>query len=53
MPSSTTATAAGQARNEDVEEGNDGTDNALEDGSNTVHNGHKASADGVEEALDA
>ncbi len=49
--SSSSATAAGEARDENVEEGSDGTDYALEDGSNTIDDGHEAGTDGSEKAF--
>jgi len=53
MPPSTSTSTAGQAGNKNVEEGSDGSDNALEDGGDTVNDGHKASANGVKEAFNA
>lgn len=49
-PMSTTSTAAaGQAGDDDVEEGNDAGDDGLQDGSDAIHDGHEASADGLQD----
>lgn len=48
----TTATSARQARNYDVEEAGNGTDDGLEDRGNAVNDGHQACTDGAEYALD-
>ena len=47
-----TAASAGEARDDDVEEGDDAGDNGLEDGTDAVHNGHEAGADGLQDGLD-
>ena len=47
------STSAGQAADDDVEEGNNGIDNGLEDSGNGVNNCHDAVADGPEDGLDA
>lgn len=46
-----TAASAGEARNDDIEETDDGTDDGLEDGSDTVNDGHETCSDGLEDAL--
>ncbi len=49
---STTAATAGDAGDDDAEEGGDGVDYALKDGSNAVDNSHDAVPDGAEHSLD-
>lgn len=44
---STPATAAGKARDDDVEHGDDGGDDGLKDGADAIHNCHEASPDGL------
>jgi hypothetical protein len=51
-PPARASTSAGQAADDDVEEGNNGIDNGLEDSGNGVNNGHDAVADGPEDGLD-
>jgi hypothetical protein len=46
------AAAAGQARDDDVEQGDDGVDDGLQSGGNGVNNGHDAVADRAEDGLD-
>lgn len=46
------AAAAGEARDDDVEEGDNGVDDGLEAGGNGVDNGHDAVADCAEDGLD-
>ena len=46
------ATAAGQARDDDVEQGDDAGDDGLQDGADAVDDGHQAGADGLEDGLD-
>lgn len=43
------ATAAGQARDDDVEEGDDAVDDGGEDGADAVDYGHQHGADGLAE----
>ena len=52
MPSSPPAStsSAGKTRDQDVEERDNGTDDALKDGSDAVNNGHEAGADSAEHA---
>jgi hypothetical protein len=50
--SPTTAVTAGQARDDDVKEGGDGSDDSLENRGNTIDDGHQAGADGLEAGLD-
>jgi hypothetical protein len=50
--SSSSATSAGQAGNEDVEESDDGIDDACENETDTVDDGHEARAYGAEDACD-
>lgn len=45
---STTASSAGQTRDDDVEQADDGTDYGLEDCANAVYYGHQAGTDGAE-----
>lgn len=45
------AAAARQARDDDVEEGDDGVDNGRAGGADGVHDGHEAVADGAEDTL--
>lgn len=53
MPtSSSSTTATGEARDEDVKESSDGAYYALEDGSHTIDDGHEARTDGTEKAFD-
>ena len=49
---STTATTAGEAADDDAEEGDDGVDDRLKTSSDGVDNGHDAVSDGAEEVLD-
>jgi hypothetical protein len=49
--SPTTSPTAGQARDNDVEETSDGTNNSLEDAGNAVDNCHEAGTDGAENAF--
>jgi hypothetical protein len=49
--SPTASTATGQARDDDVNETNDGTDDGLEDSTDTIDDGHQAGTDGAENAL--
>lgn len=51
MPTSS-ATSAGQARDNDVEEGDDAGNNGLENGADTVNDGHETCPDGLEDRLD-
>lgn len=51
-PSSATATSAGQARDDDAEQRDDGIDDGLQSGGNGVNNGHDAVADRAEDGLD-
>jgi hypothetical protein len=44
--------AAGQARDDDAEEGDDGVDDGLASGGDGVNNRHDAVADGAEDGLD-
>ena len=46
--SSPSATAS-EARDDDVKDGDDSSDDGLQDRSNTVDNGHEASANGLED----
>ena len=46
------ALAAGQARDDDAEEGDDGVDDGLACGGDGVNNGHDAVADCAEDGLD-
>ena len=46
------APAARQARDDDVEEGDDGVDDGCAGGADGVHDGHEAVADGAEDGLD-
>ena len=48
----TTAAAAGEAVDDDAEEGGDGVDEAAEDAGNAVDDCHDTGADGAEHALD-
>jgi len=50
--STASAAAAGQARDDDVEERNDACDDGLQDRTDTVNDGHKASADGLQDGPD-
>lgn len=50
--SSATTATAGEARDDDVEEGGNGADNGLQDGGNAVNDGHQAGADGLAEGFD-
>ena len=45
--------SAGQAADDDVEEGDNGVDDGLKDSGNGVNDGHDAVADGAEDRLDA
>ena len=47
-----TRAAAGEAADDDAEEGGDGVDDALKDTGNTVDDGHDSVTDGAEAALD-
>jgi hypothetical protein len=47
------ATTAGQAADDDAEEGDDGVDDRLKTSSDGVDNGHDAVSDGAENRLDA
>jgi hypothetical protein len=49
---STTEGAAGQTGYDDVEAGDNGTDDGLQDAADAVDDGHQASSDGVEDAFD-
>jgi hypothetical protein len=40
-PASATASATGEARDDDIKHGDDSVDDGLEDGSNSVDNGHE------------
>lgn len=51
-PAPTSSTAAGEARDDDVEDGNNSVDNGLEDGSDSVDNGHEGSTNGAEDGRD-
>jgi len=51
--SSPTAASAGQARNDDVEETDNGANDSLEDCANAIHDGHQACTNGAENALKA
>lgn len=51
-PAPTSSTAAGEARDDDVEDGNNSVDNGLEDGSDSVDDGHEGSTDGAEDGRD-
>lgn len=44
--------AAGQTRDDDVEEADDGADDGLQDGADAVDDGHQAGADGAEDGFD-
>lgn len=48
----TSASTAGKARDDDVEDGDDSVDDGLEDGTDSVDDGHQGSADGLEHRLD-
>ena len=48
----TTGAVAGEAADDDVEDGDDAVDNGLEDAGNAVDDGHDGSADGLEDRLD-
>lgn len=50
--STSTATTAGQAGDDDTEEACDSADDSLEYTGNAVNNSHDASTDGLEERLD-
>lgn len=47
-----TAAATGEARNDDVEDGDDAVDDGGEDLTDAVNNSHEASADGLEDGFD-
>jgi len=49
--SPTASPTAGQARDDYVKETNDGTDDGLEDSTDTIDDGHQAVPDGAENAL--
>jgi hypothetical protein len=51
-PAPASSAAAGQARDDDAEEGDDGVDDGLQSGGNGVNNGHDAVADRAEDGLD-
>lgn len=51
MPTSPTTTA-GQAGDDDIEEGYNAGDDGLEDRADAVNDGHEASPDGAENGLD-
>lgn len=46
-----TSATAGEAGDDDVEDGDDAVDDGVEDGANSVDDGHEAGADGSEDAL--
>ena len=48
---STPAAAAGEARDDDVEDGDNGSNNGLQDGPDAVDDGHEACADGLEDGF--
>jgi len=50
---SSSATTAGQAWDDDVEEGCNGANDSLEDSGNAVDDSHDTGANGLEERLDA
>ncbi|KAL9024655.1 MAG: hypothetical protein Q9196_006354 [Gyalolechia fulgens] len=47
-----TAAATGEARNDDVEDGDEAINNGGEDLTDAVHNSHEACADGLKDGLD-
>jgi len=51
--STTSSASAGQARNDDVEEGDDGVDDSGADGADGVDDGHEAVADRAEDGFNA
>lgn len=54
MPALTTpsALAAGEAGDDDVEDGDDAGDDGLQHGADAVDDGHEAGADGLEDGFD-
>ena len=50
--STTTATTAGETRDDDVEKGGNGSHDCLQDGGDAVNDGHEAGADGLAERFD-
>ena len=51
-PSAAAAASAGQAGDDDAEQGDDGVDDGLQSGGNGVNDGHDAVADRAEDGLD-
>jgi hypothetical protein len=45
--------SAGEARDDDIENGDDAGDDGFQDGTNTVDNGHQAAADGAKDGFNA
>jgi len=52
-PLSAATASAGEAADDDAEEGDDGVDDCLKTSSDGVDNGHDAVSDGAEDRLDA
>jgi hypothetical protein len=52
LPPSATATSAGQAGDDDIEQRDDAVNDCLEYGADTVDNGHEDIANGLEHSLD-
>jgi len=48
----TSATAAGEAGNDDVEECDDAIDDCSQDRADTIHNGHQDATDGSADSLE-
>lgn len=51
-PTTPTTEPAGQAGNENIEDGDDAADDGVEDGTDGINNGHEASTDGAEDTRD-
>lgn len=51
-PTPSAATAAGKAGDDDIEQGDDSTNDGLKDGTDAVDDGHEACTDGLENGTD-